>query len=533
MSKPETGRRRGRRSITGLGAVTHPASNPQSKRLSGPPGTTQTASRRFLVAGVIALAGALRFGGVDALPEDWDAVDFLLGVEDFDLSRMQPHLPGYPLYMLLATFVSRLGLSPACALEAVGAAAGTLTVLVTYHIVRTRVAPLVALLVATLLAVQPALVAEAPRMHSDTLGLFSAALSLLFLCRGWTLTGGILAGLTLGVRLAYAPLIAGLLLFLWVDARRSGALRRGKRRTGRLAAGTALGLCAWSIPFLVFHGPDVVAEGADFLRGHFFQWGGTPFSVETPGLLPAVGHWLLTLARVMTGSRPTGLLGVCAVGLTGVILLAGLLRALTERSCRESVTVRGACWLVLPFLVWLVVGQNPSNFRHALPVALCAVPLVPLGWSRVKGGLLAVGLIAVLYAVSSGSYLARSRGVPVPADALARYLENREESDNRFELLYCGASFRFLRWRDVHYRLEVTRALDVSGVRRDVNSRIRVPEEVLVSSEVERLPRDSRPMIAFTAPGFLGPRRLELHRFLVRRGEGLLYELELPDARTK
>ena len=40
--------------------------------------------------------------------EDLDSINFALGVRDFDVTRHQPHPPGYPLYVLAAKGVHAL-----------------------------------------------------------------------------------------------------------------------------------------------------------------------------------------------------------------------------------------------------------------------------------------------------------------------------------------------------------------------------------------------------------------------------------------
>ena len=59
--------------------------------------------RRVLLVAGVALIGASRYALRARLPDDWDAAGFALALERFDLASLQPHFPGYPVYVALGS----------------------------------------------------------------------------------------------------------------------------------------------------------------------------------------------------------------------------------------------------------------------------------------------------------------------------------------------------------------------------------------------------------------------------------------------
>ncbi len=111
--------------------------------------------------------------------DEWDSVQFALGLREFNLWKHQPHPPGYPLYIFLGRVGTRwLGWSPEFALESVSCAGGALFVAAWFCIVRLQFGERFAWLLAGTLAVTPVVWMTATRALTDGLasGLLSAEL---------------------------------------------------------------------------------------------------------------------------------------------------------------------------------------------------------------------------------------------------------------------------------------------------------------------------------------------------------------------
>src|SRR5687768_9672261 len=66
-----------------------------------------------------AVVAATRLFAMASSPWDWDEVQFMAGVRDFNVMRHQPHPAGFPIYILLANIVQFLGLSDFRSLQVV------------------------------------------------------------------------------------------------------------------------------------------------------------------------------------------------------------------------------------------------------------------------------------------------------------------------------------------------------------------------------------------------------------------------------
>src|SRR5206468_2498525 len=60
--------------------------------------------------------------------EDLDSINFALGIRDYDVSKHQPHPPGYPLFILAAKGLHRAGLSEVHSLSVLSVLGGALGV---------------------------------------------------------------------------------------------------------------------------------------------------------------------------------------------------------------------------------------------------------------------------------------------------------------------------------------------------------------------------------------------------------------------
>ena len=78
----------------------------------------------LLIAGLAALFAFTRSHWLD----DWDSVNFALGLDDFDVVKHQPHPPGYPIYIAAGKLVYRLIADHAAALTLVSVLAGAAVV---------------------------------------------------------------------------------------------------------------------------------------------------------------------------------------------------------------------------------------------------------------------------------------------------------------------------------------------------------------------------------------------------------------------
>jgi hypothetical protein len=161
--------------------------------------------------------------------DEWDSVQFAMGIREFNLWKHQPHPPGYPLYIFFAWLPARLfGWTPEFSLQFLSCAGGALFVAAWFCIIRLQFGERFAWLVAATLAITPVVWMTSTRALTDSLaaGLLSVQLfcSLLFRKESGTkrlITIGLFGAAAAGVRPQLLP-VALLILIASFFHRRAG-----------------------------------------------------------------------------------------------------------------------------------------------------------------------------------------------------------------------------------------------------------------------------------------------------------------------
>ena len=365
--------------------------------------------------------------------DDVDAINFTLGVREFDVARHQPHPPGYPILIAV-------GKLAAGAAHAASGLSWLVPVMWTSVPVETAMLSLVAIVAGGLLAAglfplaraacgddddEPALVAvlltlvcplafvTTSRPLSDVPGLAAALgvqalLARAFVAqRGWrsrdvapaelAATGRLVvlaalgAGLALGIRTQTAWLTVPLLVVVIGD------------RAGRAAAAAivgslvmfTIGVLAWAIPLVIAAGGPAAYWGAlSSQAGEDLEGVDMLFTSTRP-------LWRLAMNLLQTFVLPWGPLPLAVVVLA--LAAAGAL-LLARRHRRGLVLLAGA---FAPYALFHLVWQENVTTRYALPIvpaiailaaaALGAVARSPAGrWvARAGAAALAVASLAV------------------------------------------------------------------------------------------------------------------------------------------
>ena len=414
------------------------------------------------------LVGVARWLARARVPDDYDSIGFVRALTKFDLARLQPHFPGYPVYVALGDLGAAAGLAPLAAATLISALAAAATAAAVWR-----------LGFAVAAADDTASAAAAPTAGWAALALYLGA------WLPWQLGGAALsdATATAFVALAFAALTvdgaaaaaaAGAAIALALGTRASYwplalsfALVAARRRHRRAAlAGAAAGLAAWLVPFVSLVGPRALwSLGRTHLVGHFTVWGGSV--VTRPNL--GARAWACVRALVYDGLFPHPL----ALGAAAVIV--ALAAAPPCRRARRLALVVGA-----PYLAWAFFGQNViEQPRHLLP--LVTLGCVGLGAALARRPRAAAATAALALAASLPLAFARVTVPPAAAQA-ARWTQAHYPRRNEVAV-FGGRSIRFF---DALTPSIPTRTrtwlseVDVELERLDV-----LPPVLLLTSEVE------------------------------------------------
>lgn len=390
------------------------------------------------ILGTVIVAVALRITFLASYPTGWDDVDFALALQQFDMSRMQPHFPGYPIYILCAHLFYAWLHEPFLSLSLLSALAGGLTIIPLW-LLFSRLGSMTAARLSVwiyLLAPLPAVLSIQPM--SDSFGAFLVAWLAYFAWRAgtfqqerrydlrqggrnadtrwslgggaantrwlpgggftdswWLLAAGITLGLLFGVRVSYLAMASLWIWAIWQAIRRMDIPIKHRLRSIILStSGVAIVCLIWLSALIVSEGgvDSFLTLAVSFTEGHFNDWGGT--YLTDASLLHRAQLFIFrqvggagfgTVWDGSIGARwiPTGILVVGILGLLAIALpfkKGAQIIAESDRSHRRiNDQVLFLLIWILPYLIWAFFAQNIEKPRHVLPI------LPPMIYMLVKG----------------------------------------------------------------------------------------------------------------------------------------------------
>jgi len=404
----------------------------------------------FLV--VLAIYLISRSPGLD----EWDSVQFALGIRDFNLWKHQPHPPGYPLYIFLARLPVRLfAWTPEFSLEFLSCLGGALFVTAWFCIIRFQLGERFAWLIATTLAITPVVWMTSTRALTDSLaaGLLSIALLFSLKCRQKLGTRNLvatalIAAAATGVRPQLFP-VALLILATPLFHRRASAKI------------WVTGIAVFVIGCLLWLVPTWYSQSK--LQGPVSGWNAYPAQLYSqwlwrfgqPGVFVGGSHITMSyLAKQLA----LHILGWFGIGLgflwTPVTLLAGSVLA----ACGTAVYIAQfnerdrnfwrTHWAWASLQIALVFCFLPADQRYYLMVMPLLLVLLLHGFFQAPS-VLRIGtlLIPVLLLSISIPAAIESHSDPAPPIKLVQFLERKYPANQRGQvLLFLAHCQRHFQW---------------------------------------------------------------------------------------
>ncbi len=388
--------------------------------------------------------------------DEWDSVQFAMGVRHFDLWQHQPHPPGYPLYVFIGWLGQTLfHLDPALSLQCASCLGGGLFVACWFLILRQQFSERFAWLIACLLTITPIVWMTSTKTMTDSMatGLLSAQLlcALIFREKGRTrdLLGAALFGAAAsGVRPQFFAVALVIIL-----------LSLGKRRASRgrwlLGIGALVGACLlWLLPMWYLQArltPGMPAWQV-YPAQVYSQW---RWRLHRPNIYIGAGDWSPGYLAQRFTFHIFGWLGVglgfmrsaftLAVGF--LIFIAGLVfyfRQFNEEDRAFWRTHRG--WAALH--VAIIFCCLPAHQRYYLIIMPLVLVVLSRGLLRMPGKWRAsiVALPALLLWISIPIAIKNNREEAPPL-RFARYLERHYSIAERKDvLLLLTQTRRHVQW---------------------------------------------------------------------------------------
>ena len=451
---------------------------------------------------VISMAARLLFMGTHL--EGWDSIDFALGLHDYDIAYYQPHFPGYPVYMSFCWLVYLFTDSDVVALIVPGAVFGSITLVPLFYLARRMFAEKVAWLTAFLYIVNPLCWLQSEKALSDSAGLFFIIVSAQLRYYASTsrvnalrylISGSVMLGICLGVRLSYFPFVILWFYTLYVSSKHDAWTRT--MCYGVFAF--IIGICAWFIPLSCYTGlKPLMANGFSFTLGHFGDWGGSVATSQNvlarfPDFVwclfcNGLGFWCYdtTLFRVL----PSVIMG------TGIIFYLRNLKCL--RYSGLDYKTRFITFYMLPYFLWVLFGQNLEKPRHVLPFIPVIIICISAGLVRSRDHLcsylilnklryrffspynLFIGILIVSMSIISIKLVYTHKNEPVAQIQLLDYVGRNY--DGKSTRVYCWETKRLFEYYSP--LLDTRRVRNIEDLQHDVGASLIAPEVILSTSKV-------------------------------------------------
>jgi len=448
---------------------------------------------------VISMAARLLFMGTHL--EGWDSIDFALGLHDYDIAYYQPHFPGYPVYMLFCWLVHLFTDSDVLALTIPGAVLGSITLVPLFYLARRMFAEEVAWLTVILFILNPLCWLQSEKALSDAVGLFFIIVSaqLLFYASTsrvnalrYLISGSVMLGICLGVRLSYFPFVILWFYTLYFFLRSD----KGKITIGYGVFAFIIGICIWLVPLTCYTGLKLLlVNGFNFTFGHFSDWGGSVATSQNVLsrfsdfvwclFCNGLGFWCYdtSVIRIL----PSIIMG------TGIIFYLRYLKYSGFDSKTKFIT-----FYMLPYFLWVLFGQNLEKPRHVLPLIPVIIICISAGLARLRYFLLNysklnifshktysiynlfIGILIVSMSIISIKLVYTHKNEPVAQIQLLDYVEHNY--DGQSTRVYCWETKRLFEYYAP--LLDARRARDVDDMQYDVNSSLDAPEVILSTSKV-------------------------------------------------
>ena len=294
--------------------------------------------------------------------EDLDSLRFALSMVDYDVTKLQPHFPAYPVFCFVGKLIYVVTGRYALAFSLIGGVSVFLTIFFLFKIAGIRNTSSVGVIAIFMLLANPLLWLMSNRYMPDVMGIGLVLASLYFATVpdeqprkvGF---GFLLAGVLSGVRLSYLPiLIPALLMQL-----------RGRWQTLRFIVAGAAGVIIWLVPLIILTGWESLVDAAQtHSRGHFFEFGGTISSEPGFGLRLiklCESIWADGFGLYWNGRHP--ITACMAATLLG--LLAANWR--TIKSVKRSSFLSASFIGCVIYFIWIFCFQNVVyKSRHVLPL---------------------------------------------------------------------------------------------------------------------------------------------------------------------
>ena len=295
--------------------------------------------------------------------EDTDSLRFALSITDYDITKLQPHFPGYPVYCFLAKIIYFFTKSFAVTFSILGGVAVFCTIYFILKILKINLESVSGLLLSGIVFFNPLIWLMSNRYMPDLFGLALAISSYYFLSveknHKNIAIGFLFTGLLAGVRLSYLPILILPFCHNFLTY----------KNKARLIFIFFLGCIVWLAPLALLTGIDnLINAAAKQAQGHFADFGGTIITEN---------NWWKRLLMILRSIWSDGLGGywigrswqTLILSLPMIHILYSGLKELKVQKKKNIIYLYISFGIV--YATWIFFFQNVLHkSRHILPLLI-------------------------------------------------------------------------------------------------------------------------------------------------------------------
>lgn len=311
--------------------------------------------------------------------EDIDSLRFALSLKEFDITRLQPHFPGYAVFYFFSKVINLITGSTGISFSIIGGTSVFLIIIYTLKICRIDLNSRIGVFSFLLIFFNPIIWIMSNRYMPDLFGLSISTLIIFYLLyenkKFYNLkVGFFLTGILAGIRLSYLPFILAPFLI--------NVLKEKQRLT--LLLFFFSGCVIWLIPLIFTSGVDSFFSSAiKHSRGHFTNFGGT--IITDP-------DWTLRLVNLFKGIWSDGFGGywegrswqTIILSISFLYILKLGFKALVKNYKFEE-SLKLLILSTIIYLGWIFFFQNVIyKSRHILPVLILIFVIIILGQKYIQ-----------------------------------------------------------------------------------------------------------------------------------------------------
>ena len=310
--------------------------------------------------------------------EDIDSLRFAFSLYDYDITKLQPHFPGYPVFCFIAKLIYVVTGSMGITVSIIGGVSVYYLIYFMLKLDNIDAASLVGLFMIFIIFFNPLVWLMSNRYMPDIMGLaIVTAILYQLIFRSKKMSslycGYFLSGVLAGIRLSYLPII----LFPFISE-----LIKNKNRLNLLSL-FLLGIFLWLIPLIWITGFDNLWLSAlNHTQGHFMDYGGSIFTEKNLSI--RFFHLVESIWADGMGGYWLGRSWVTVIFsfFILILLIFGFITIINNWKFEKSFKIIMSCILI--YLLWVFLSQNIIyKSRHILPALIVLFIMLSVGYKYI------------------------------------------------------------------------------------------------------------------------------------------------------